>query len=94
MDRSRKKCGSIGHPYTIPTTEAIRIPETRRSTLIKENGGVGTTSQEQIMPSVGHKHSLSEDIPDRREKIAWITDIKDALSSTKFNTDTLELLIG
>ena len=46
------------------------------------------------MPRVGHKHSLSEVIPTRREKIAWTNDTKEALSSTKIKTDTLELLIG
>ena len=57
-----KKCGSIGHTYTIPTTTAIRTPETRQSTLLKETGGRGRTSRAQEMPRVGHKHSLSEGI--------------------------------
>ena len=36
LDKSRRKCSSIGHPYTITITTAIRTPETRRSTLLRK----------------------------------------------------------
>ena len=41
--------------------------ETIQYTLLKETGVVGKTSPSQYMPSVEHKHSLSEGIPTRRE---------------------------
>ena len=67
LDRLRKNRGSIGHPYTIPTTTATRTPETRRSTILKETGGGRTNSLAQDMPRVVHKNSLSEGIPNWRE---------------------------
>ena len=67
LDRTRTKFGSIGHPYTILNTTAIRTPETRLSTVLKEADRVGTTILAEDIPRVGHKHSLSEGIPTRRE---------------------------
>ena len=94
LDRSRKNCGSIGHPYTLPTNTSIRTPEMRWYTLLKDNCGVGKTIQAQNMPRVGHKHSLSESIPTRIETNRLDHWHRRGIRLKKIKTDTLESLIG
>ena len=66
LDRTRKKWGSLGHPYTITTTTAIRTPETRWYSLRKATCRGVATIRARNMPSMGHTHSLLESIPTKR----------------------------
>ena len=72
----------------------MRIPETRRSTLLKETGGGGTTSREQDMPRAIHKHSLSMGIPTRRQTNSLEKWHKRGITLNKIKTDILKSLIG
>ena len=91
----RKKCGYIGHPYTIPTTPYIKTPLKQDDPLsLRKLTGEGQLSE--------HKTCLGWDINTRymrlflteEKKTAWTNDIKEALASTKIKIDTLESLIG
>ena len=80
----RKRCGSIGHLYTIPNTANVWTTKTHQPTLPKKTHRGWKNCQTQNLSRMVHKHPFLESIYTKRESYIL----------GKINIDTLESLIG